>query len=167
MPDHVTHKITFEASKSDEIFAAVCPGGKFDFETLVPTPLHVYQGSLGSDQSADFPINWRTWNMENWGTKWNCYSQSCGIENEKAFIKFDTAWTIPRPILTAFANKFNIPFEHRYYAEGYNFWGIETWGKDLDCSPEAPVVRVSKRVNNPTDRRPFCIELMGCDPDAD
>jgi len=166
MPNHVTHKVTFEASKADEIFAAVCPDGKFDFEILVPTPLHVYQGGLGREEDADFPINWHTWNNLNWGTKWNCYSQSCGIENEKAFIKFDTAWSIPYPILAAFANKFNIPFEHRYYDEGHNYWGIETWGKDPHDSPEAPVHRVTKRRDNPMDDKALCIELKGYDPDT-
>lgn len=167
MPNHVTHKILFDASKADEVFAAVCPSGRFDFETLVPTPLHVYQGGLSREDEQDFPINWNSWNRENWGTKWNCYSQESGIENGRAFIKFDTAWSVPYPILAAFANKFNIPFEHRYYDEGQNFWGIETWGTDQYDTKDTPVHRITKRKDNPDDVKVPCLELKGYDPDAD
>jgi hypothetical protein len=162
MPNRVTHKIIFDVEKSAEIFAAVCPDGKFDFETLVPSPPHVYQGGLGKQEDEDFPINWHTWNNQNWGTKWNCYQQSCGIENEKAFIKFDTAWSIPYPIMAAFANKFNVPFEHRYYDEGHNYWGVEKWGTEHASDY---VSRISKRRDDPKDDRALCIELKGYDPE--
>lgn len=164
MSNHVTHKITFAAVESPEIFSAVCPNGKFDFEILVPRHPNIYEGDLSAEDEKDFPINWRSWNIENWGTKWNCYDQSCGVENGKAFIKFDTAWSIPYPVIAAFANKFNTPFDHRYYDEGHNFWGIETWGADAHNSTTH---RISKRKNNPEDDKALCIELKGYDPDAD
>jgi hypothetical protein len=167
MPNHVTHKILFAPEKAKEVFAAVCPDGKFDFETLVPCPLHVYQGGLGREEDEDFPINWNTWSLENWGTKWNCYSQSSGIEDGRAFIKFDTAWSIPYPILAAFANKFNIPFEHRYFDEGHNYWGIETWGNDHYDTPSTPVHRITKRKSSSDDKQALCIELRGYDPEAE
>lgn len=167
MPNHVTHKITFEASRADEIFAAVCPGGKFDFELLVPTPLHVYWSYLSADNKEDFPLNWRAWSRENWGVERNCYHQSCGIESGRAFIKFDTAWSIPYPIICAFANKFNIPFEHRYCDELLDYWGVETWGPDPHDPSGKYACRVTKRKDDPGDRRSLCIELLDYDPDAD
>lgn len=162
MPNHVTHKLTFAEDKAAEVFSACCPDGRFDFKTLVPQPLYVYQGNLSQEDEQDFPINWRSWNRENWGTKWGAYGQTCGVENGKAFIQFDTAWSIPYPVLAAFANKFVIPFEHRYFDEGANFWGIEEWK-----SEDGHVIRKTKRKSNEEDKVALCIELKGYDPERD
>ena len=65
-------------------------------------------------------------------------------------------------MISAFANKFGIPFEHRYFDEGSNFWGIEDWEIEhrLLC-------RTKKRRLSEEDRKALCIELKGYDPDAD
>lgn len=163
MPNHVTNKLLFATDKADEVFKAVCPDGKFDFELLVQQPAHLYQGGISSIDEEDFPLNWHSWNVENWGTKWNCYDQTCGIENGRAFIQFDTAWSVPYPILAAFCNKFQIPFEHRYYDEGSNFWGIERWG--LKPYDEKHICRIDKQRSLPEHEKMLCIELKGYDPD--
>jgi hypothetical protein len=161
MPNHVTNKITFDASKADEIFKAVCPDGKFDFELLVPMPPNTYQGDMSSEDEKDFPINWNDWSRENWGTKWNCYDQSCGIENGTAFIKFDTAWQPPYPVMAAFCNRFGIAFEHRYFDEGQNFWGIDVWGeKDYH---KGSIQRAKHLYKRDEDRIPLGNELKGKD----
>lgn len=168
MPNHVTHKLIFQSDKAQEIFESICPIGKLDFEKLIPIHPGVYNGDLSRDDEQDFPINWHSWNVENWGTKWNCYGQSCGIDdNGNAFIQFDTAWSIPYPIIAEFCNRFNIPFEHRYFDEGWNFWGIETWGYDKHDVDHKHVKRVSKRYNQPEDRVALCVELKGYDPDKE
>jgi len=131
-----------------------------DFATLVPPPPHIYQGDLSDIDEADFKCNWLSWNRENWGTKWNAYDSKCGVEDDKAAIKFDTAWSVPYPILAAFANKFGIAFEHRYFDEGFNFWGIEIWQVIDGCC-----FRVSKRLSHADDRIPLCVELKGYAPD--
>jgi hypothetical protein len=159
MPNRVTHKIIFDADKAGEIFAAVCREGQIDFEALIPVPLHIYRGNLSSEEEKDFPDNWLSWSRKNWGTKCNAYFGSCGVEDGKAFIKFDTAWSVPYPVISAFANKFNAPFEHRYFDEGFNFWGIENWS----CL-NGLVFRAATRKSNPDDERPLCIELKGYDP---
>lgn len=165
MPNHVTHKIEWkdESGISDAIFDAVCPDGKFDFETLIPQPAHVYRGGISSVDEQDFHINWFSWNTENWGTKWNCYDQTCGVKDGVGWIEFDTAWSIPYPIISAFCNKFQIPFTHSYFDEGYNFWGIEEWGKEQFGGEH--ICRISKRKNDPADKAPLCIMLKGYDPD--
>lgn len=162
MPNHVTNKIIFAADKADEVFSAVCPGGKFDFGTLVPSPPNLYHGDLSSIDETDFPLNWNSWNRENWGTKWNCYEQSCGIENGMAYIQFDTAWSAPYPIMAAFCNRFKIPFEHRYFDEGHNFWGIDVWARDSH-DPDR-IVRAHKYFNDEDDFDALCIELKEYDP---
>lgn len=167
MPNHVTNKIVFDKTYSEKVFAEVCPNGKFDFELLIPQPLNIYRGDLSGEDESDFPLNWRSWNIENWGTKWNCYEQECGINEEgKAYIKFDTAWSIPYPIISAFNNKFNISFIHKYYDEGHNYWGIEEWNIDNYPLSNKLVHRISKRYMDVEDEKVLCIELKGYDPDS-
>lgn len=162
MPNHVTHKIEFDAARAEEVFSAVIAGEHFDFNLLVPYPAHMYHGSVSAEDEQDFPCNWNSWQRENWGTKWNSYGCKHGIENGKAFIQFDTAWSVPYPVLSAFANKFKVPFEHRYYDEGGNFWGVEQWG--YDKYENETFKRIAKRKSDKADEIPLCVELKGYDP---
>jgi hypothetical protein len=41
---------------------------------------------------------------QNWGTKWNAYSQSVDVAAGAA--KFDTAWSCPKPVLEALSKRF-------------------------------------------------------------
>lgn len=162
MPNHVTHKLTFAEDKAAEIFAACCPSGRFDFNTLIPQPLQMYRGDLSAEDDEDFKCSWSTWNRENWGTKWNAYDCKSEVLDGKAVITFDTAWSVPYPVMAAFANKFGVPFEHRYFDEGHNFWGIEEWkGED------GHVFRATKRKSNEDDKAALCMELKGYDPARD
>lgn len=42
-------------------------------------------------KTIDMIPDWYHWNIDNWGTKWNSYSN----ELKKKYIKFDTAWSMP------------------------------------------------------------------------
>jgi len=159
MPNHVTNKLLFQPADGEKVIAVCCPDGQcFDFETLVPSPPHMYHGSVSKEEQEDFPLNWLDWCTENWGTKWNAYAGEIGTNDEdgRVFIQFDTAWSLPYPVLVALANKFNVAFEHRYFDEGHNFWGVEMWSKGR---------RLTKRASDPKDKRPLCMELKGYDPD--
>lgn len=160
MPNHVTNKMTFDATSAEMVFAQCCPDGRFNFSTLIPEPAHIYHGNLSADDRKDFPCNWLTWSSDNWGTKWNAYSCEKGVIDGKAFIQFDTAWSPPYPVMAAFANRFQIPFEHRYFDEGHNFWGIDTWGCELH---DDHVWRTGKRYSLPEDEDLLRIELKGGD----
>lgn len=164
MPNHVTTKIIFDGEHATKVLAKFAPGGKVDFNTLVPTPANVYQGDLGSSEETDFPLNWNAWNRENWGTKWNAYDTKIGREGERAFIQFNTAWSYPFPVICAFANTFQIPFETCYFDEGHNFWGTEAWR--LKDGGGKIAYRATARASAEEDRRRLCIELKGYDPDA-
>ena len=155
MPNNVTNKLTFDPLHADTVFKICCPHNGMDFNTLIPQPLQVYQGNISSEDETDFTCNWKTWNLENWGTKWNAYDSICtSVYGDDAAIIFNTAWSIPYPVIVAFANRFEIPFEHRYFDEGYNFWGIETW------TNESGVMRRSnKRYNKPEDKETLSKEL--------
>lgn len=165
MPNHVTHRLIFDAAKAEEIFAAIRSDDRpFDFEKLVPSPPQMYHGNISSSDEQDFPCNWNSWSRENWGTKWNAYDASTSVDGDKATIEFDTAWSIPYPVIAAFCNRFQVPFEHRYFDEGHNFWGIETWEADRWSGNR--VTRHEKRYKKPEDKNALCIELKGYDPDA-
>ena len=69
---------------------------------------------------------------------------------------------MPYPVIVAFANKFKVPFEHRYFDEGGNFWGIEEWAIKDKC-----LSRIKKRKSNKEDYKLLCIELKGYDPDEE
>ena len=164
MPNHVVNKIIFAAEKAQEIVEAICPNGELDFERLVPSPPQKFQGDLGPQEKEDFRCNWWTWNIENWGTKWNAYDSFCEIDAENAFIQFHTAWTVPYPILAAFNNRFQIPFEHRYCCERGEFWGVEIW--DESRFHAGRITRREKRFNQAEDERRLCIELWDYDPES-
>ena len=165
MPNYVTNKIEFDCSQeqAEAIFTAIQTDGVFDFNTLIPTPLHVYQGDLGTEEDEDFPVNWHTWNRENWGTKWNSTGSKVDWNNGHASIEFDTAWNVPRPIAVAFGNKFKIDFILKYFDEGSNFWGIE----EYKVRPKGFITRKSKRLSDEVDRITLCVELKGDNPDED
>lgn len=162
MPNHVTNKIVFSAEYAEKIFAETSIDGNFNFKTLVPQPPHVYQGGLGELEEEDFPINWLSWNRENWGTKWNCYDTKYSINGENAEILFDTAWSAPYPVIVAFANRFQIPFTHKYFDEGHNFWGTERW-----VFADGYACRAGKFYSRDEDKQALCIELKGYDPEAE
>ena len=164
MPNHVTHKVIFYSANAEEIFAAICVYGCIDFDKLVPRPPHVYNGDISQEDEKDFPCNGLSWQRENWGTKWNAYDGSTMVEGDKAIMTFDTAWSIPYPVMAAFCNRFNIPFEHRYFDEGSNFWGIEQWGTEKHGGNR--IARIVKRKSLDEDKVPLCIELKGYDPNS-
>jgi Ferredoxin-like domain in Api92-like protein len=163
MPNNVTNKLIFESRDYSAISAICIPNGKyFDFDALIPMPPSVYRGELSSQEMKDFPLNWDSWCRENWGTKWNAYDFTSGIcRDGRAYIQFDTAWSIPYPIIVAFANIFKIEFEHRYFDEGHSFWGIEQWGID-----NLRMVRLISRKNDPDDFRGLSIDLKNIDQDS-
>jgi hypothetical protein len=167
MPNHVTHKIIFTADHHDaaKIFSEACDGKTLAFNRFVPRPLSAYLGDVSTEDQEDFKCNWLSWNRENWGTKWDAYTGDTGysFDSRIAFIQFDTAWSIPYPIIAAFANRFQIAFEHRYFDEGGNFWGIEKWGRSKYGGEV--MSRIEKRKNHTDDARPLCIELKGYDPE--
>lgn len=160
MPNYVTNRVTFAANKADEVFAIVIRDGRFDFETLVPSPPNMYHGNLSAEDQKDFPINWLKWSQENWGTKWNAGQSTHGIaEDGRAFIQFDTAWAPPYPVMAAFCNRFAIPFEHRYFDEGSCFWGIDTWGTGVPFSAPGSIQRVERRYKKSEDEEPLKRQL--------
>lgn len=114
MPNHVSIKLSFESNedtwketheKFKEFQALVEHDDySFDFGRIIPCPDDVYQGNLGRDEEAKYPgeKNWYGWNIKNWGTKWNAYEVSWNFDE----VLFQTAWSIPDPVLLEISKKF-------------------------------------------------------------
>ena len=59
---------------------------------------------------------WYDWSCEHWGTKWN----ACEVYTSDSHISFQTAWSVPDPILEALAylcDRYNVTFKGKYADE--------------------------------------------------
>ena len=66
---------------------------------------------------------WYSWNIANWGTKWNCYSFRPVSDDPLEFL-FETAWGFPEPVFAALAREFPaLQFKCLTFDEGWNFGG--------------------------------------------
>ena len=87
----------------------------FSFEKIIPMP-------------ASEKDNWYNWRCANWNTKWNADEQHNTFsewENGSIFIDFNTAWSMPEPILLEVSKQHpKLYFEFRCYEESYAFWQI-------------------------------------------
>lgn len=169
MPNNVVNKISFSAIYAPFVLIKTFSGKHFDFEKLVKSPSHKYNGDLGREEDNDFPINWNSWNRMNWGTKWNAYCTKIGIEKGFTFfIQFETAWSVPYPVIVSFAKKFNFPFTHKYVCELGEFWGVEKWGKISRMGEKQKFVSRSKKdKNNPENKKELLLELQDYDIDQE
>lgn len=67
--------------------------------------------------------SWYGWSIDNWGTKWNAYSQSIEVTEvedglTQATIRFDTAWGgVPELILPLMDEHENVAYEYVYADE--------------------------------------------------
>lgn len=119
---------------------------RFCFNALVPTPQEVldlgYDGHYkiqriieesGEDAAAGV-IDGYHWNINNWGTKWDIYSDNLSLENcgweedlTEFVLYFDTAWSPPIAWLCTVAPMFpNLRFEMEYSEPGCCFAGMLT-----------------------------------------
>lgn len=62
---------------------------------------------------------WYDWSINNWGTKWNAYGYSDGVDYSKNNqLWFQTAWSAPHPMLEKLTGMFpEITFEHEWADE--------------------------------------------------
>lgn len=62
---------------------------------------------------------WYDWNNENWGTKWNAYSQpKDGFDSDSVEFTFETAWSHPLHLIEVLSKKLpNVTFEVKFADE--------------------------------------------------
>ncbi|OUM65463.1 hypothetical protein PIROE2DRAFT_59971 [Piromyces sp. E2] len=64
-------------------------------------------------------LDWYKWQVDNWGTKWNCYETYIHGNS----IYFQTAWDIPKPIINKLAELLpDIPFNYMWAEEQNGYY---------------------------------------------
>lgn len=129
MPNNIINEIIFR-NVNAEIQARILEkvvnkDGRIDFEILVPSPLNIWNGSVGERHEKTFPGTHLDWARENWGTKWNAYGQGddevykpiVHTEDTLTFT-FQTAWGPPYGWIIAIFNFFKMSFDHNWLDEG-------------------------------------------------
>ena len=88
---------------------------KFDFNHFIPQPENIFRGNLGQKEEQmckDKGIpDWYSWNVENWGTKWNAVCdefESVSVDGfpYEATYNLRTAWAFPAPIINEMMDRY-------------------------------------------------------------
>jgi hypothetical protein len=117
MPNHIQNRLkilTFDKVKT--VFNALKgkpfddgTPRKIDFNKIIPQPANIFLGDLSNEDKkhceAQGIPNWYDWNTENWGTKWGAYSMNDKRDTPDT-IHFQTAWSVPEPVVEALAKMF-------------------------------------------------------------
>ncbi len=66
------------------------------------------------------------WCCDNWGTKWGIYNANLVRQGKTSlFYRFETAWSVCRPVISAMSRRFpELEFTLKYYERGMGFKGI-------------------------------------------
>tara|TARA_R100001510_G_C7646258_1_gene203558 strand:+ start:120 stop:728 length:609 start_codon:yes stop_codon:yes gene_type:complete len=96
-------------------------GREFDFNHFIPQPKNIYREPLSLDKEKELEKsgipNWYTWNIDNWGTKWNAVcddEESVGIQESphEHTYRLRTAWSFPSPVISEMIDMYpNLDFE--------------------------------------------------------
>jgi Ferredoxin-like domain in Api92-like protein len=125
MPNHVSNRLTLQCDDetAGKVFAEIGgtwedgTGKPFDFDKLIPYPERFAKADKERQEweKANPGASWANapkdgfnqggyeWCRDNWGTKWNAYSQKRLSDTE---LHFDTAWSAARPIFAALSARF-------------------------------------------------------------
>lgn len=139
MPNHVTNTIEIyvwhdeDKETTDKVLKLLrdedSEGEVIDFAKIVPQPDNLFTDNLGSKEreqcAREGRPNWYDWQCDNWGTKWNAYSQSL-LERDTYTVKiqFDTAWSPPTPVIEALEKLIEETFPRE---KGYEAWVSGAW----------------------------------------
>lgn len=104
-------------------------------------------------------VSWYDWRCSHWGTKWNAYYQYSDSDDS---IGFDTAWSMPDPILRKLAeicNEHNVRFDGQWINEDWraDSGSFESDGDALYVYPDETEEQARER----------CKDLLNWDPVED
>lgn len=101
----------FDSNWASTLYHERLPDRKEDFDQLYEL------GKICCENIRKYGyMDWYQWCINNWGTKWN----ACEVFVDDNCISFQTAWSVPDPILEAFAyicDEHNVTFEGKYADE--------------------------------------------------
>ena len=87
---------------------------ELDFQKIIPMPK--------SEEE-----NWYDWSIDNWGTKWNASTEDVDIDDDRIYIRFNTAWSPPIPIIKKLHEMFDseeVMITGHYEEEGWDYAGV-------------------------------------------
>lgn len=95
-------------------------------------------------------VSWYDWRWAHWGTKWNAYEQ---VDSDGDTIQFDTAWSMPEPILRKLAeicNEHNVRFDGQWINEDWSAdsGSFESDGDALYVYPDETEEQARERYGN-------------------
>lgn len=95
-----------------------CPRDEIDMTTLDDEALDHFVELCKNIRDHGYS-DWYGWNVDNWGTKWNAYSQELYSDclPKQVVIRFDTAWAAPHPIIEKMAEGFEGNILHEWADE--------------------------------------------------
>lgn len=111
--------------------------GKDWFSFFLPTPAELTETTSpnNNEDQAEALIerygaaDWYSWNVTNWGTKWNCDAADFGREENTISFYFDSAWS-PPVALYEFIESEGFSVRASYYEPGMCFVGEYSEGFD-------------------------------------
>lgn len=142
----------------------------FDFNRIIPVPAFISDGDLVAGSRADQTgRNWYSWNVDNWGTKWNAYDLSIKTDEPELLVfEFDTAWSVPDQVLQVLGKWFKeLSIKVEYFDEGHCFWGTDTKPAGSVSYVEQIFDGSDKSEAAIAERNRLCKELKRYDPEAD
>ena len=87
---------------------------ELDFQKIIPMPKSEKE-------------NWYDWSIDNWGTKWNASTEDVDEDDDRIYIRFNTAWSPPIPIIKKLHEMFNskeVLITGHYEEEGWDYAGV-------------------------------------------
>lgn len=139
MPNWCSNSVTITSNKDNiDKFEAFLneKNGKEWFDFFLPCPEELRDvDSPNKSKDADAllekygHVDWYSWSVENWGTKWNCDSQDWNRDGDSISFWFDSAWAPPTNLYEKiFGEGYEV--EAYYLEEGMGFVGKYSDGAD-------------------------------------
>jgi hypothetical protein len=120
MPNWCSNTITISADEPEKIKEFVDflekNEGKDWFDFFLPTP---------SELTENDSNGWYTWNVENWGCKWNCNAQDWSVDENLSSVSFwfDSPWSPPVELYRFITQNTDFNIQAEYCEEGIGFVG--------------------------------------------
>lgn len=116
---NVVNVQTNNVKKLADLVEAASEGRILSF--LVPPPNNYDDPSNDANSSLPF---WYTWNVNNWGTKWDIVE--CEVHEQsptEVILKFDSAWDAPVEAFVQAASTHGFSFRMHWFEPGMGFLG--------------------------------------------
>lgn len=135
MPNHVVSIIRCE---NPAVLQALLSEEGVDFGRVIPPPPNIEEGGC-TGRHPEGVVCWYRWNVDNWGTKWNAYSQDLHVD--EGWVKFETAWSHPFPVVFELSKRFPDDVIDVEFADedlGYNVgvYKVKGGAEFADSSPD-------------------------------